>query len=437
MSVAHKSVSDQAAFAVDPLAFFETRSTGSSAPVPVSLFPNPAFIVAHPDGFRHVLVERRDLYGKGEEQARMRSLLGDGLVTSSGCRWQDSRAAMRGSFSSSSLEKGMKIAMAGAMGDIAALSAGGGSPEDLHRVAGSITLRMTVAALFHQRLDEATIARIYDACCISHHCLSRVIWGESEETFTEDERDDYRNAIAALRDVVDLLIDQPGGLMEDLWPMAGRYGHEAIYDEVVTMLVAGFETTAAAAAYLLYILASRADVLRWVRPDIDVLGSLAFEEEPRYLREAGRLRAVVSETLRLYPPAWWFARRALEDDVIGGVTVPAGSSLLLSPWALHRHPDFWPRPLAFAPWRHLAPVDKFAFQPFGAGPRSCIGKNLAVLELQALAAMILLSFDLTPGSGPLEQLRPSGGVTLGIPSTGLRASFAIRSTRQNPVHQNR
>jgi enediyne biosynthesis protein E7 len=135
--------------------------------------------------------------------------------------------------------------------------------------------------------------------------------------------------------------------------------------------------------------------------------------------------AVVHEVLRLFPPTWRLARTAVAADAIGGHRIPAGAIIVLSPYLLHRHPAYWDEPEAFAPERFLraggAPPPtrpRFAYLPFGAGPRACIGSQLALLELRLVVAMVARQFRLTlvPGHPvtvePLSTLRPRHGLRM-------------------------
>jgi cytochrome P450 len=129
---------------------------------------------------------------------------------------------------------------------------------------------------------------------------------------------------------------------------------------------------------------------------------------------------VLQETMRIYPPAPWFSRSAIEDDEIDGYPIPAGSVVAVIPWIMHRHPDHWDDPEAFDPERftpeRVAARDRLAYLPFGAGPRQCIGTHFALLEATLIAAMIARRFRVVPSEGveatpqALITLRPEGGV---------------------------
>ena len=127
---------------------------------------------------------------------------------------------------------------------------------------------------------------------------------------------------------------------------------------------------------------------------------------------------VLSEAMRLYPPAWIVARAPIEDEEIGGYFIPAGSRVFLSPWATHRHPAFWRDPEGFDPTRFADPssIDRFAYFPFGGGPRLCIGHSFAMMEGVLVLATLAQRFhlELVPGHRvepePTVTLRPKNGV---------------------------
>jgi cytochrome P450 len=194
---------------------------------------------------------------------------------------------------------------------------------------------------------------------------------------------------------------------------------EQVKNEVLTLLMAGHETMGAALAWTWYLLGRHPRV----QDDMadEVVGRLggrspALEDLPRL----PLTRAVFEETLRLYPPAWGQPREAIEADEINGFAIPAGAPVALSQYVTHRHPDFWEKPEQFEPSRFLperaAGRHKFAYFPFGGGPRVCIGNHFALMEGPLVLATILQRFrvELVPGQEVLPDatftLRPRHGV---------------------------
>jgi cytochrome P450 len=203
-----------------------------------------------------------------------------------------------------------------------------------------------------------------------------------------------------------------------------------IRDETMTLFLAGHETTAIALSWALYLLSKNPAVLRKLEREVDdALGTRTpgFDD----LKHLEYTRMVVEETLRLYPPAWIVGRTALEDDEIGGYFIPKGSIVAMSPYLVHRHPKFWTNPEGFDPERFSAQQSagrhKYAYVPFGAGPRICIGNTFALMEAQLCLAMMVrrFRFELAPGArlemNPVVTLRPRDGVPMRV-----RARDAVR-----------
>jgi cytochrome P450 len=164
-------------FAADPIGFVERHGIGADTPVALRLGPKPAFLISHPAGFQRVLVENRDAYGKGAEQARLRPLFGDGMVTANGPRWEAARQAAKAAFSQSRLNHGLELALCVLAQEAGRLAQTSGAEIDLHGLMGRLTMRMVVAALFHERLENGEAAdAIYQAGCVAHRHLSLSMW---------------------------------------------------------------------------------------------------------------------------------------------------------------------------------------------------------------------------------------------------------------------
>jgi cytochrome P450 len=190
-------------------------------------------------------------------------------------------------------------------------------------------------------------------------------------------------------------------------------------DEVMTMVLAGHETTANALAWAFYLLSKSPAVARKLQTEVKtVLNGRApgIADLPRLELTT----AVIQEAMRLYPPAWLIGREALEDDLIDGYPIKAGQAVVLCAYTTHRHPRFWENPEGFDPDRFLGAASaqrpKLAYFPFAAGPRMCIGNAFAMMEMQLVLASIAQRFqlDLVPGfvaeMDPNVTLRPAGGI---------------------------
>jgi cytochrome P450 len=193
-------------------------------------------------------------------------------------------------------------------------------------------------------------------------------------------------------------------------------------DECMTIFLAGHETTALALTWLWYLLdqnpaeidklrAEANEVLQGRNPDMGDVMKLEYT------------RMALEETMRLYPPAWVIGRRNIADEVIGGYHVPANYNILIPVYQMHRDPDIWEDPLRFDPERfrkgQLKDKHRFAYFPFGGGPRLCIGNNFALMEMQIVVAMMVTRFRF--------KLVPSHPVVLD-PLVTLRAKHGMKMT---------
>lgn len=224
-----------------------------------------------------------------------------------------------------------------------------------------------------------------------------------------------RAAGAGRSDLLSLLLearDERGAPMSD----------RQIRDEIVTLFVAGHETTATALAWSLYLLARHPEAYRRVRAEVDALGGrpARFEDAPRL----AYCLQVFKEAMRLYPPIYLFGRQSVEAVEVGGYALPRGTLVLICPYTLHRRPEIWPDPERFDPDRFTPAAEaarhRQAFLPFSSGPRICIGNHFALLEGPLVLATILQRVDLELlNPGPIAPdafatLRPRGGVPMRV-----------------------
>jgi cytochrome P450 len=185
-------------------------------------------------------------------------------------------------------------------------------------------------------------------------------------------------------------------------------------NETLTLLLSGHETTASALSWTLFLLATHPEIERRLRSEVaEVIGDAREPslEDISHLEYTGM---VLNEALRLYPPIWVLERRAIAGDVIGGYHIPAGSTVVVSPFILHRHEAFWPNPGSFDPERFAAPQTAgrptHAYLPFGAGPHQCIGAHFATLEARIILVMLAQRYRLE--LMPHPPVEPKAGITL-------------------------
>src|SRR5215217_8077269 len=240
----------------------------------------------------------------------------------------------------------------------------------------------------------------------------------------------YRRALRRVESVVQRIIRErrsdrqdKGDLLSMLMQARDENGdpmpERQLRDAAGTLLLAGHETTALALSWTVYLLGQHPDVEARLSAEIEaVLGSRAVTVE-----DLARLRftdQVVTEAMRLYPPAWAIGREAVEDCEIGGYPVPAGTTILMSPWVIHRHQRYFDEPAKFQPDRWSGDLarqlPRFAYLPFGGGPRICIGNRFATMEAVLILATVIQRFrlhllrerEVVPF--PSITLRPKGGI---------------------------
>jgi cytochrome P450 len=235
---------------------------------------------------------------------------------------------------------------------------------------------------------------------------------------------EYRAALAVIHGIIDRIIAErrrnPSGisdlltmLMEARDENGAPMSDKQLRDEVITMLTAGHETTTLALAWTGFLIGTRPEVMERMAAEAAFLnGRAPTYEELMKLRYS---RMVVEESMRLYPPVWTMSRTAVNDDEIGGYRVGAGSEILIFPYITQRHPKWWTeadefRPERFAP-ENSASRPRYAYLPFGAGPRTCIGLNFAMTEILVVLAMMLQRFRVRLAI-EAEKVSPDPSVTL-------------------------
>jgi cytochrome P450 len=229
--------------------------------------------------------------------------------------------------------------------------------------------------------------------------------------------------------------EQKGDLLDMLLSASGEMSQEQVRDELITLAGAGHETTANALSWTFYLLSKHPEVERRVQEEVrEVLG-----DRPPALSDLAALEyteRVIMEAMRLHPPVWGFERQAVEEDVIGGQPVTPGTFVMIVPYSIHRDPRYWTNPEGFDPDRFLPEArearPRFAYLPFGGGPRVCIGNAFAMMEAKIVLAMVVrqMRLELIPGhrivEEPLITLRPKDGVLASVRSRAQSTAAARR-----------
>jgi cytochrome P450 len=429
----------------DPLGFFADVAAEFDGVSRLRIGLESVLLLNDPAAIEHVFQSNWRNYRKSDFYDKVRPLFGNGIATSEGDFWRRQRQLTNPAFHRKSLERMGEIMRATTRKTLDRWSGRPDSvPFNLSHDLTALTLNIVVESLFGSDIVErdggacaATIAGSVDAML---EVCERRVWAVPDwhgRPFSPLYWR-HRQARAALDAIVYEIVaerrrtgaehfDLLGMLLAARDAETGEGMSDAqLRDEATTLLVTGHESTANAAVWIFYALSRHPEIERAV---IDEFTALCGDRVPGddELRGLTYLRCVIEEVLRLYPPAWTTSRTALADDVILGYPVKAGTTVMISPYVIHRNPRYWPDPERFDPARH-APAckeqrPKFAFVPFGGGPRNCIGANFAMMELQLMAVMTLQRYRLrVAGDAEIEReamisIRPKGGIDFTIRAT--------------------
>lgn len=400
-----------------------------------ALGPLRFYLVTHPEHVQHVLSDRWQNFGKGGMYRTIRRLLGNSLFTSEGDEWVRHRRLMQPLFTSkhlASLVDVMVRVVADAIPRYEA-AADARTPLDAVETMSRLAQNIIIEAMFSGTITRDESETLGQALAVAvETMLPRMFVSFLPAEFPLPGERALREALRTIDAIMFRLVraTRAGSVARnDLLSLLlnGSSGGDPAMDarqardHLVTLFVAGVETTADTMTWLLYVLATQPTVEQALRAEIDqVLGGR--RPDVADLARLPYCRAVLQETLRLYPAAWFFPRFSKDADRIGDTVIPGGSTVLLSPYATHRDPAFWPQPEVFDPGRfdpeRAAMRPRFAYMPFGGGPRQCVGMQFALFEAQIMTAMLVqrLRFRLVPGKPVVPKgrgsLKPRHGLKL-------------------------
>lgn len=383
---------------------------------PLRIVSDTVYLVNHPDGAKHVLMDNAANFSK---QARgfglLRKLIGDGLLTSDGDVWKRHRRIIQPAFAKQALEAYARVMAEVTTATLNALPVE--KPVDIN--AAMLRLSMLIIGECMLGTDFGAVSDVIRANIdeamrynqLARAGLGRMMWWRRplEQIRADLDRvvlhtvEQRRSQRSDRRDFLTMLLEA-----RDTEDNRGLDDRE-VRDEILTMFVAGHESTATMLTWALHFIATH-----------PILQERLIEEADTESEQPALLIAVLKETLRLRPPFWLIGRRAREADSLCDVAIDAGSRVTICPYNIHRHPDFWVRAETFEPERHLnpRPQHRCAFIPFGAGKRACIGEGMAMREGQLVISAILRRFRIRAAHkrpirlAPMVTLRPKDGLPL-------------------------
>ncbi|MFD7501824.1 cytochrome P450 [Streptomyces sp. NPDC059850] len=444
----------------DPLAFIMSLS-GYRTMVRLRLGPSTAVMVCDPALTRQVFLNDRVFDKGGPIYDRIREVIGDGLSTCSYDLHRRQRRLCQPSFHPTRLA-GYGAVFARAA-ELKAASWRDGDILDVTQEMMTLTTRATMETMFSGALPAQTMRRALDDTAIIVSAFFRRMMTPAllRRLPTPQKRryDRARNRLSATieqviaerradpTDHADLLSTLVAAVDEESQDGQKQLSDTELADEALTFFLGGMETTAITLAWALHLLATNPDVQHRLQAETDAVLA-GGKPDPAQLPSLGLAARVVTETLRLYPPAWMMTRTLRQDAELGGVRLKGGSTLVLSPYLLHRRSDLYDEPDRFDPdrWDGAQP-DRATYIPFGAGARKCIGDQFALTEAILALTAIVARWELTPvGDQPFQpkvetslssrglRLRLSERRTGGADGAGLHAA-APRSTPARPSAQ--
>ncbi|HLX37846.1 MAG TPA: cytochrome P450 [Candidatus Binataceae bacterium] len=425
----------------DPLVFLGKAFSRYGDVVHLRFFNLEVFAIAHPDGIKHALQENHRNYTKSFDYQILARLLGNGLVTSEGELWLRQRRLMQPMFHKQKIAAfgAMMTECASAMVERWDARAESGEAFDVTPEMMRLTLQIVGRALL--TMDLTTHAdHIGRDMTTANERFAQFDLGIMLPWLPTPANLRFNRAVRELRSLVlDIIAKRRaegrdyGDLLSMLLAVRDEetgegMNNEQLRDEMLTLILAGHETTATALSWIWYLLSQHPEVEAKLHAELDaVLGGRAPTMAD--LASLSYTGMVVDESMRIFPPVWAVGRAAIADDEIMGYHIPKGSNLMLSQYYAHRHRDFWEEPERFDPERfspeRAGGRPRYAFFPFGGGPRMCIGNIFALTEAQLILATVAQRYRL--------RLVPKHPIEVN-PLVTLRARYGVKVTLERRGH---
>ena len=383
--------------------------------------PRVIHILSNPDHVRHVMLTRRDNYDKtARSSQQIRYLSGMSLLVSNGTDWQVKRRLLQPAFKINTVRT--YFALMAELAEACHAGIAAKEPVDISSLMSQLTYRVVGLALMSDDLVETggEVQRAMGRCL--RHLYNRINHPSAPLWVPSPANIGFMRARKRLRDVVATVLrkrSNKSGVHDLLSEMISAKNSDTdhvlddtwLRDEVVTLLLAGHETTANALTFCITLLAKHRSIQDGVYAEIEkVLGG-----RPLQISDIDSLRytlCVFQESLRLYPPIWAMERFVKQNDVLDGYDIPKGSTVFISVYSMHRHPAFWQTPDRFDPERFVNGDKPAAYLPFGLGPRMCLGMNFALQEAMVILVSLLQRFELVDTQN--FKVQPEPGITLRV-----------------------
>lgn len=401
------------------------REFGSISYMPIGPGFAPIYVVSDPDMVHQVLVKERDRYVKDRFLKWMAPVFGDGLLITDGEKWERARRMITPAFRPRALRSYGEVMIRATHSAIDRLDVSKGF--DSEAWTRDLALDIALESLFGSELGDKAprVAQALDDLLIFADGVLGRITAPPKKLPLRMNRALWRG-MKTMDAVIDEILAERAQSEEerlDLLTMllGARDGDgsalspQEVHDQIITLLLAGHETTALSLSYALMLLGWNPAVVKRAQEELDrVVGDRDVTLED--LRKLTYLNQIIQESLRMYPPAAITVRQAAQEDTIAGYTIPVGAQVIVPIWGLHHDERYWDRPYAFDPDRWTREQNderpRYSFLPFGGGNRVCVGEQFARMEMQVVLATLLQRFnprtliDTPPHLNLLVTMRP-------------------------------
>lgn len=429
----------------DPLSFLQQVAYTYGEIAQFSIGPLQVYELSHPDLIHEVLVSKADKFQKEKADKEIFGrLLGQGLLMSDGALWKRQRRLMQPAFHAKRIQAYAQIMVDYTLGLLESWQ--DRETRDIGQEMMHVTQAIVAKTLFNAEVSSES-AKVSEALTEAQSMVVRQIQlgVPLPEWLPLPMNTRLKKARAVLDEIVLRIIRErrvSGHDAGDLLSMLLLAQDEEdgtgmtdaqVRDEVMTLFLAGHETTATSLTWTLYLLSQHPTVEARLHEELERV----LQGQPPTLDALPQLRytdMVIKESMRLYPPAWLFGRQALEDVEIGGYRIPRDGDVFISPYVMHHHPRYFSDPEHFDPERfspeNESAIPKYAYFPFGGGSRVCIGNSFAMMEARLVLATIAQRYCLSLISGQQIAIEPL--ITI-RPKYGMRMQLHLRKTEQKPI----
>lgn len=416
-------------FKKDPIKLLLNASNELGDIFILKTFSKPIYFVNHPDLIEYVSQTNYENYIK-TPATPLRRILGESIFTTDGEEWLQKRRLYQPALNNTAIKQYFSLvqdSIEEMMEDISTESSQGNT-VNVTRLMTNVTISVLGKTLFGSNLqlgpniygDIATIMEWISDRRLRHPFVVPISWPTPNNK-------NFLAAVSSMDQLIYRIIDEKKKNNHNSNDLLSRFMNpeennvqlspKSLRDEVMTIFLAGHETSANVLNWTFYMLACHSDVQGKVYQEISSIGNrpLVYDD----LHALSYTSQVLQETMRIYPPVWHFGRVTRKDDKVRGYDIPAGTALRISPLTIHNRAEYWKNPEKFDPSRFDNPQDIKAFThiPFGAGPRLCAGRNFAMMEMLLIITEVIKKYRLRYEGEPIQMspmitLRSKGDIPL-------------------------